>query len=385
MYHLLAAAERRVLRQGLSAELVTTSNVNELLGLEAAVTSTSYEALSQASALRRHLVTSNSANPSSELRVSGESIVLCQPSNATNGLLDRALAKQAVGNVQTLVIVEWKHFDRDAANHVRLSQLNRLDALARSLHLSCKPKALRVPNCLGYFCDDWQPRVGLLFEYPGGSTAQDTPSFLSLHDLLLTSNSVPFLGDRFRLALDLSLSLSLLHTSGWLHKGIRSDNIIFIQEGSPPHNNDDESPPSLRHPQVLGFEYSRQDNPFAETDLVMSTQEEHKLYRHPKSMTASRDRYCRAFDIYSLGVVLLEIGFWRPISEFRTEDQSLDVFKEDLTEFYVPNLGAKTGKIYMEAVRSCLTGELADVDTNDTGSQRGFYWEVVRELARLVA
>jgi serine/threonine protein kinase len=317
-----------------------------------------------------------------ELRVSGDSIALCQPPDATSGLLDRALARQTVGNAQNLVIVEWKHFDRDAADHVRLSQLNRLDALARLLHLSCKPEALRVPNCLGYFCDDWHPRVGLLFEYTGGSAPQASPSFLSLHDLLLTSKSVPFLGDRFRLALDLSLSLCLLHTSGWLHKGIRSDNIVFIQDSQP---DNDDSPPSLRHPLVLGFEYSRQDNPFAETDLVVSASDVHKLYRHPKSITASRDRYCRAFDIYSLGIVLLEIGFWRPISEFRTEGQSLEVFKEDLTDFYVPNLGAKTGKIYMEAVRSCLTGELADVDTNDIGSQRGFYWEVVRELARLVA
>jgi len=51
----------------------------------------------------------------------------------------------------------------------------------------------------------------------------------------------------------------------------------------------------------------------------------------------------------------------------------------------VPNLGAKVGEIYMEAVQSCLSGKLANVEIDDARSQQGFYWEVGREIATLRA
>ena len=173
---------------------------------------------------------------------------------------------------------------------------------------------MRVPSRIGFFIDDWHPRIGLMLEYSGGNSSNSTPQ--SLHHLL-TGETVPFLGDRFRLSYELCLSLCLLHSSGWLHTSIRSDNALFAG-----HTNEDDGRQHLQHLLLLDFEYSRPGAAFANTDAVISAEEYQNLYRHPRTVGSMRDRFSRAFDIYSLGIILVEIGFWRPISEFWTEHQT---------------------------------------------------------------
>jgi hypothetical protein len=142
---------------------------------------------------------------------------------------------------------------------------------------------------------------------------------------------------------------------------------------------------NLMSPYILGFEYSRPDSLTAESDLVVLANPDYHLYQHPHVQGPARDRYSRAYDIYSLGIVLLEIGYWRRISGFWHEDYTMDSLREDLRSFHVPNLGLKVGKIYMEVVQKCLSGELADEGTDENRSQKRFYWAVVRELEKLVA
>ena len=56
LYQLLSAVERRSLRQGLGAEIITTNNVSELAEIQSA--STAYENVPQVAALRRQNLTS---------------------------------------------------------------------------------------------------------------------------------------------------------------------------------------------------------------------------------------------------------------------------------------------------------------------------------------
>lgn len=377
LYQLLSATERRVLRQGLGAEIVTTNDVSDLLEIQTA--SMAYGNVAQVAAFRRQNLNMRHFSqlvPSEDLQIPGKDITF-ERASTSNELLGRAPATYKRQGQNVNVLVEWKHFDRDASDSARVAQLSRLDSLARILHASSKPTGICVPQCLGYISDDWHPRVGFVFEFPDIG-----PSYNSLYDLL-EDDAIPFLGDRFSLAFKLSLSLSLLHTSGWLHKGISSQNIIFPKdETSEPENS---AIPSLKDLSVLGFEYSRPDNMAVESDLVVLTNPDQHLYQHPRAQGPARERYSRAYDIYSLGIVLLEIGYWRRISEFWHEDYTMDTFREDLCAFHVPNLGSKVGKIYMEVVQKCLGGELVDEETDENGSQRGFYWTVVKELGRLVA
>jgi hypothetical protein len=378
LYQLLSAAERRILRHGLGAEIVTSNDVSELLEIQTALMA--YGNVPQVAALRRQNLNVRNFSqvvPSEQLQIPGKHITFERTSTSSE-LLGRALAAYNRQGQNVNVLVEWKHFDRDASDSARVAQLSRLDSLARILHASSKPTGLCVPQCLGYISDDWHPRVGFVFEFPQAANS----SWNSLYDLF-EGDAIPFLGDRFNLAFKLSLSLSLLHTSGWLHKGVRSQNIIFSTEAT---SGDDGNPiPSLKDPIVLGFEYSRPDSLAVESDMVLLANPDQHLYQHPRAQGLARDRYSRAYDIYSLGIVLLEIGYWRRISEFWHEDYTMESFREDLCSFHVPNLGPKVGKIYMQVVQKCLSGELVNEHTDENGSQRGFYWTVVKELARLVA
>ena len=109
--------------------------------------------------------------------------------------------------------MEWKNYGKAFGESLESEQLSQLDSLARLLHVSLRSAELWVPVCAGYVLDDWHPQVGFVFEIPTAvSPAIAAPK--TLYDGLGGSD-VPFLGDRFKFAYELSLSQCLLHTAGW--------------------------------------------------------------------------------------------------------------------------------------------------------------------------
>ena len=103
-----------------------------------------------------------------------------------------------------------------------------------------------------------------------------------------------------------------LHTSGWLHKELRSDNIIFIQKADVVRdNNVDLSTYSMY---VAGYVYARGDDPGEMTEPLKS-EVEADLYRHPLSLGRSRLSFRKSFDIFSVGCTLLEIGLWSSLRQ----------------------------------------------------------------------
>jgi hypothetical protein len=121
------------------------------------------------------------------------------------------------------------------------------------------------------------------------------------------------------------------------------------------------------------------------TDLLITDDHVLNLYRHPKGQGPDMERFFPTFDIYSLGIVLLEIGYWCRISEFWHEGHTPETFRQDLYSFHVPRLGLKVGKIYTDVVARCLDKELVNDSIDDVESQKLFYWDIVRELFRLLA
>lgn len=91
--------------------------------------------------------------------------------------------------------------------------------------------------------------------------------------------------------------------------------------------------------------------------------------------------YTQAFDVYSLGAVLLEIGLWQPLSTFETFD-SESAFRENLVEIARSELPGQVGWIYANAVRECLSVER---DENDAMSQQRLCWKVAAALDQCVA
>ncbi|KAL2855975.1 hypothetical protein BJY01DRAFT_242914 [Aspergillus pseudoustus] len=171
----------------------------------------------------------------------------------------------------------------------------------------------------------------------------------------------PTLEPRFILARELSAALSQFHTVNWIHKSFRSNNIVFFQDTQWK----DMTPP-LHHPDLFGRDYTRPESGFSsrvdEKDDI-----EEKIYRHPEQWGLPTSSFSRLHDIYSLGVVLLEIGFWKPaISLHRWGFKNLGVGSE-VKDYLIAtarhqSLRAAMGERYQNLVLSCLQSSFEDCD-----------------------
>ena len=91
------------------------------------------------------------------------------------------------------------------------------------------------------------------------------------------------------------------------------------------------------------------------------------------------------YDYYSVGIALLEFGFWESISAFRIRHRDLnDVgFRQALIERYTPQLDKSMGSLYMNIVSTCLRSNFGQGPDRQTDSDvsDGFYWSVVAPLS----
>jgi hypothetical protein len=131
----------------------------------------------------------------------------------------------------------------------------------------------------------------------------------------------------------------------------------------------------------------------------------HNLYRHPlvhSTNTSGRARFRKSFDIYSLGVLLEEIGHWSAVEEILGINPKVAwgrpsivsrVREKLLTEEMREELSGNMGHIYEKATRRCIAGGKwlnileTDDETNDEVANTlsmAFYESVVKELERIV-
>jgi hypothetical protein len=156
----------------------------------------------------------------------------------------------------------------------------------------------------------------------------------------------PSLGERFRISAELAATVSGIHGFGWVHKGISSRSIIM----SSGKNGDG------RIPHLIGWCYARQQN--GETLKVNPVEDRASdLYRHPKRQGHPSDRFTIRHDIYSLGVVLLEVALWETADELcKGVDHPIKI-RETLLQRTRDTVPWLMGERYAEAVRRCLEGD----------------------------
>lgn len=233
--------------------------------------------------------------------------------------------------------------------------------------LNClDPTTTAIPRCIGLF-DETQPlpRFGLVHELP--STAGQNP--ISFRDLLNAKTSsggrqklVYTLNQRFEFARKLASAIFFLHAVGWVHKAVRPQNILLLQKRSSGSKSQHPSSPlrwNLSSPYLVGFDTARSNEgataPGSRESLPMHVQ----IYTHPDRLDAGDYvRYSMAHDVYSLGVVLVELGNWSSLEsrpEFRDQLDSSEIAA------VVRGLANETellmGKKYRDVVRLCLTQE----------------------------
>ena len=258
--------------------------------------------------------------------------------------------KKEVGEVQQ-VLVEWMRYDTSVVAEKRgRERLVRIQAIAKNFNVIEKAEDLRVLQCAAYFHDPKNTRFGLVFDFPRFSNlgAEDRLNFVTLRSLL-DKPEKPVLGDRFKLAHALAVSVLKFHKVGWLHKNISSTNVaIFSPHGSSPVD-------FVERPYIIGFSHSRPSEPFSETEGPIQGSD-YRDYQHPDYLK-NNFRFHAVFDYYSLGLTLLEIGLWRSVGAMiKNWKKTPEEVRNNLVEKRVPLLKEYMGVRYSEVVKVCLTG-----------------------------
>ncbi|KAL9608698.1 MAG: hypothetical protein Q9167_006483, partial [Letrouitia subvulpina] len=207
------------------------------------------------------------------------------------------------------VLVEWRLVERSLGNSLK----SRVHQLAILLDNASDP-SFHTLHCIGLLPEDKLYKAedqqyicyGLVFELNFPVSKNNLPAIRSLSNLYNSARK-PSLNERCKIALALAETILQLHTSGWLHKGVRADNVIYLDFGDRSWENADAYGPYL-----AGYEYSRPASAHTEAIPAVS---ELDLYRHPKALGIDRLNFRRSFDLFALGCVILEIGLWSSLHD----------------------------------------------------------------------
>ncbi|CAF9940906.1 MAG: hypothetical protein HETSPECPRED_002674 [Heterodermia speciosa] len=251
---------------------------------------------------------------------------------------------------------------------------------------------------LGWFEDPHQSRYGLVYRTPKNGTDEKSHhpprSHMSQHQqsanlLCFLQHSgdtetlnIPSLEDRFRLAYNLASSLYHFHAQGTTHRNLNSNNVMFFFSG-PPRGYAKEPEPwkegAIRKPFLASFDQSDEDALDGQEEPFISS-----IYRHPRTNRGERSAYKPAYDLYSLGIILIEIGLWMPISRLWKTRYSRSDFKVRLQRVYIRKLAAKCGTTYMRVVENCLRAadESSRDRTRPARPRTDIYWDAVKPLEK---
>lgn len=261
-----------------------------------------------------------------------------------------------------IVFVEWKTLPVYARNKI----MTRVQDLAILLSAP-KHSSFRSLRCKGFSRDLDGSKVAFVFEIPGSKPPQPLRSMFG---------SIPSVTECLKLALDVTESVRQFHTAGWLHKNLRSDNIVLL-------SSDDPTWLPLSYPVLAGFAFSRLDSP-SEISEQPSVDPQRDIYRHPEAMGEPSASFSAAKDIYALGTILLEIGEWRSLKSL--VEKVVDVGKPDVALIQLakirpfllddgPKGGLATlkfrmGDIYTSVTKMMIGGEVPE-HAEDMQERRG--------------
>ncbi|KAL6801544.1 prion-inhibition and propagation domain-containing protein [Trichoderma sp. SZMC 28012] len=306
----------------------------------------------------------------------------------------------------------------------------------------------------------------ILYRLPGtiGVQSRDRPAEnlklrapVTLESLLGTKQQQGIrstLGARFELARKLVHAVCLLHSSGWLHKNIRAESVMFFPEHANALEEDRyeiKFEIDVSKPILMGYIFSRPDDIIIRTISSATEQSsENELskpsriipmvsmgtetwrdpmdkrvkserrsgaprdgtiygrdtlrkvpvkeqtkesnisgftldyYQHPAKHADPKRLYRHAYDVYSLGILLLEVGLWEKLSNYYT--MMLDPDEEDhyerrrrICREYLDRLRWACGDKYADVVLSCLMINSSD-DEVAKASERELCARIIADL-----
>ncbi|KAI8938455.1 hypothetical protein NX059_004348 [Plenodomus lindquistii] len=211
--------------------------------------------------------------------------------------------------------------------------------------------------CIGFIDDAENSRSLILYRSPQSHPWASSPP--SLHDLISKGDRAQLsLGRRFLAARTLAATLLETHTSGWIHGNVQSRSIIML----PRDLNATELTPTFVGWGVL------------QSDAAIQYSLEPNLYRHHDRFGQASSECTNDHDIYSLGIILLEIGLWKTMAALferrlektphfnfaQQEDMYSRIHNATLDWARSIEIERTMGKQYAHVVLQCLTWHRTD-------------------------
>ena len=202
------------------------------------------------------------------------------------------------------------------------------------------------------------------------------------------------LNDRVRFANRLATAVLYVHSGQFVHKYIRPENIIVFDASK-----DDVFPSGLGLPFLVGFSRSRAVR--ARTARVGDIALSECMYQHPDRWgETAESRFQMLHDVYSLGVVLLEIGIWESFIRWDTKEYvywkelrvitahgalGADFDRHNVRQVFIEKaqtmLPSRMGQRYTDVVIECLSSSVKDNEGGPVGLK--FIESVVSQLEKL--
>ncbi|ERF74537.1 hypothetical protein EPUS_08948 [Endocarpon pusillum Z07020] len=236
------------------------------------------------------------------------------------------------------------------------------------------PKTMGMLRSDGFYDDTHYHRFILQFPYPDGMKNPRTLQNL-LTDTEHPKDLVHSLTDRVNLAKKVTSGLLFVHAAGFLHKKVNPTSIVVFER------KDEKYPDHLGEPFLVGYDSIRKVD-HASARLKVEDWKEN-IYLHPvRHRLQPGDEFTALHDIYSLGVVLLEIACWSSFADRKGIGKHLwisetakrdgedvvvsrpltpDKLKEQYLRLAKKRIPPVLGTRYCEVVVSCLEG-LPDED-----------------------
>jgi len=274
-------------------------------------------------------------------------------------------AKKADSTAGPYYLLERKPFDPS----IQPEDLARLTSrIQRLVLLLQKPKSpdFRTPHAEGCIKDPTNCCWWIVFRFPQGTPPLSTgtkPKATTPVSLLTLLTSAPKfrppLEQRLTLATTFCTTLSELYLSGWLHKSIRSENILFPSAPLSllgPFSLEDMQH-TLLSPLLAGFDYTRHESEWATIDRARTAGDvAMAIYRHPRYQGEAAQGYRMQYDVYSAGLVLLEIALWMPLGSFLESRKPIGVAPKPKADPGLQGLLPGDGRLKPEVVE--LSGNM---------------------------
>ncbi|KAJ0118355.1 hypothetical protein J7T55_009138 [Diaporthe amygdali] len=261
------------------------------------------------------------------------------------------------GRPYTALLLEHAEFDPMYSATGIMPDMSRFEKLSAGLQTEPQRSPgswTGLPQLLGYFEDMDNSRLGLVYHFPPGFnpisyeplTHNTLNTLCSLSDLLARPDFEPTLEAKFRLAYNLANTVFDMHARGITHGNLTNSSISFCKAvGVEPGMGAGEV--DIRRPLISSFDL------FPESFQEGSTPTT-SLYRHPldpkttaqQSLLSNPDS--KAFDVYSLGMLLLSIGMWTNLENLVSSPSATSV-----PEVVLEQLAKNCGTLYMKAVQTC--------------------------------